>query len=250
MRQILLLLILVPLGLTGQRDYLDSLFVQANKLYELRKYAEAANTYNRIVRQGYSHPNLYYNLGNAYYQLGRLGDAIWAYEKGLQLRPRDADLRFNLMVSNARTVDRVEVPDALFFLEWYGSLKRTFSPRQWLNLISLTFFVSGLFYFGSRFGSARARYALNKIVVAGLTITVLSGLIFADRYFDLSEKEEAIVIAKEGNVRSAPSDISNLLFVVHEGTKAAITNVQDPWVEIELIDGKKGWALSNRLRML
>ncbi|MFQ6616364.1 MAG: tetratricopeptide repeat protein [Fidelibacterota bacterium] len=236
--------------LKAQTEYLDSLYAQANRYYQEGDYGMAANTYDRIMRQGYAHVNLYYNLGNAYYQLGRLGEAIWAYEKGLEVKPRDPDLKFNLSVARARTLDRVEIPEPLFLLKWYGGLKRALSPRGWLNLTTGFFFVSGLFYSVSRFAKRRLRTSGLRTVAAGLLLTGLSGLLFADAYFDLSEKEEGIVVTREGRVFSAPTGTGSLLFVVHEGTKAEITGQQDGWAEIQLIDGKKGWISDDKLKKL
>lgn len=244
------ILLLLPFGLSAQREYVDSLFIQANNFYKNQQYAESANAYNRILDQGFAHPNLYYNLGNAYYQLGWLGDAIWAYEKGLKLKPGDGDLRFNLKIVNARIVDRVETPEAFFLLKWYGALKHRFSPAQWLGIVSLMFLFSGITYFVSQLTPFQIGKPLGKLVVFGSVVTVISGFVFLDFYFDVLEKEEAIVIANEGEVYSAPTDISNLMFIVHAGTKAMIRNSQDQWREIELIDGKQGWIRSEKVKPL
>jgi len=247
---LILYLIVIPIELFAQREYVDSIYTRANNFYKTQQYAEAANAYNRILDQGFTHPNLYYNLGNTYYQLSWLGDAIWAYEKGLKLKPGDSDLKFNLKVVNARIVDRVEVPEAFFILKWYGTLKQRFSPAQWLSIISVFFLFSGMMYCISRFVSPPLDNYLKKLVILGIGITVFTGLIFVDFYYDILEKEEAIVIANEGNVYSTPTDIGNLMFIVHAGTKVFLKNYQDPWTEIELIDGKQGWIRSDKIKSL
>ncbi|MEE9167657.1 MAG: tetratricopeptide repeat protein [Candidatus Neomarinimicrobiota bacterium] len=239
--KILFACLFIPPGLFSQQDYVDSLFIQANRYYEGGQHAEAANTYNRILDQGFEHPDLYYNLGNAYYQLGWLGEAIWAYEKGLQLNPGDTDLGFNLQVTNARTVDRVEAPEVFFLLKWYGALKNRFSPTQWMSIISVIFFSTGIVFSVSRFILTNFRRLLGNFVVLGVVATIISGLVFADRYLEVSERKEAIVIVREGKVFSEPTEVSNLMFVVHSGTKAQIKSSRDPWFEIELMDGKRGW---------
>lgn len=232
------------------QSYPDSLFLTANQMYEHNSYTEAVNLYDHVLKQGFSHTNLYYNLGNAYYQMGRLGDAIWAYEKGLKFNPRDGDLRFNLRVANARIVDRVEAPETLFILEWYGMLKRGFSPSQWLVVVSSFFLISGLIYSGGSLFELVSRRIVNNLITATLAMTVLSSIIFADLYFDLLDNEEGVIVATEAKAYSAPTDIGNLLFVVHEGTKVKISSQQFPWMEIELIDGKKGWIHSDRMKVL
>lgn len=231
-------------------SYADSLFVEANRLYGNQYYSEAAELYSQVMSQGYTHTNLYYNLGNAYYQLGELGSAIWAYEKGLELKPRDSDLKFNLSVVNARIVDRVRAPEPIFLLRWYGALKGTFSPSQWLLSISFLFLSAAVLSAAAKLWRSRMSEFLSSVAAAGLVVVIVLSVVFADVFFELSDRESGVVVAKEGRVYAAPSRSSNLLFVVHEGTKAEITSRQHPWVEIQLIDGKKGWLTSEQLRQL
>ena len=231
-------------------SYADSLFMEANSFYSNQYYSEAADLYNQLINQGYGHTNLYYNLGNAYYQLGDLGNAIWAYEKGLELNPRDSDLKFNLSVANARIVDRVRVPEPFFLLKWYGALKQSFSPSQWPMTISSVLLGAAMLSAFARFLKNRLSQILMTASSAGLVMVILFSAVFADIYFDISDIETGVVVAQEGRVYTAPSKSSNLLFVIHEGTKAEISSRQYPWIEIELIDGKKGWLDSNSLRPL
>ena len=81
-------------------------------------------------------------------------------------------------------------------------------------------------------------------------VAIAFSLLFADIYFDLSDRESGVVVVREGRVYAAPSQSSNLLFMVHEGTTADVSSRQYPWVEIELIDGKKGWLSADQLRLL
>ena len=231
-------------------NYADSLFLQANQLYGNQYYGESVSLYDQLINRGYSHTNLYYNLGNAYYQLGELGNAIWAYEKGLELRPQDDDLQFNLKVANARIVDRVRVPEPFFLIKWYGALKQALSPSQWLYSVSLSLLAAATLSAVGRGWRNRFSRLLVTLSSGVLTAAVALSLLFADIYFDLSDRESGVVVVKEGRVYAAPSQSSSLLFVVHEGTKAAVSSRQYPWVEIQLIDGKKGWLSADQLRLL
>ena len=93
-----LFFLLPGVAVQAQSSYLDSIYTKANDFYSQQEFVQAANIYQHILRQNFIHKNLYHNLGNTYYQLGRLGDAIWAYEKGLQFSPGDMDLKYNLKV--------------------------------------------------------------------------------------------------------------------------------------------------------
>ena len=68
------------------------------------------------------------------------------------------------------------------------------------------------------------------------------------REFSLGRAEEAIVMAEEVHVQSAPSDDAALqIFSIHEGTKVQIDRRTDTWIEISLEDGTVGWILAENL---
>ena len=71
-------------------------FNAANKLYAEGKFAEAAGTYEKILRFEAISPALYFNYGNAEFKSGNFGRAIAAYRQAAQLTPRDAEVRANL----------------------------------------------------------------------------------------------------------------------------------------------------------
>ena len=61
-------------------------FEKANKLYNDDQYAEAAEAYLQISKNGVS-ANLLFNLGNAYFKADQLGRSMAAYHRALQLAP-------------------------------------------------------------------------------------------------------------------------------------------------------------------
>ena len=248
-RVVILFLILINIQVS-YANYADSLFLDGNKHYSIQDYNGALDMYEKLLGQGYEHSDLYYNLGNAYYQLGELGNAIWAYEKGLILNPRDDDLNYNLSVANARIVDRIIIPEPFFFIKLYSSFKQIFSPNQWLYVISCLILLTSISSTIGRIWKNRITYLIANFSSFIILLGIISLFIFVDVYYNLSNNESGVIIAKEGRVYSAPSHSSNLLFVVHEGTKADISNRQNPWVEIQLIDGKKGWLSVKHMRLL
>ena len=125
-----------------------------------------------------------------------------------------------------------------------------FSPSQWLYIIGSLLIGASAFstlgkMWNSRFSGLFISFSLSTFFA-----TIIFLLIFSDIYFDLSDYDKGVVVSKEGRVYAAPSDSSNLLFVIHEGTKAIVSSRQYPWVEIQLIDGKKGWLSTQHLRLL
>ncbi|HUR44338.1 MAG TPA: tetratricopeptide repeat protein, partial [Candidatus Saccharimonadales bacterium] len=71
-------------------------FEEGNKLYEQRKYSEAASVYEQAIQNGQSNGPVFFNLGNALFKAGQPGRSIAAYREAERSIPRDPGLRYNL----------------------------------------------------------------------------------------------------------------------------------------------------------
>ena len=97
-------------------------------------------------------------------------------------------------------------------------------------------------------GSDNERRLLISILLVSI---VAAGWIMLDKYWDVSDKHEGIIIASAIDVRSSPiARGENVVFRIHEGTKVEITTSQPGWFEIILLDGKKGWVSAEEVRTL
>ena len=65
-----------------------------------------------------------------------------------------------------------------------------------------------------------------------------------------SEIKYAIIYDKEIEVWSEPNNISELKFLLHEGTKVKQIDVIEDWINIQLENGTIGWIQSSSLRIL
>ena len=82
----------------------------------------------------------------------------------------------------------------------------------------------------------------GRIQIFFLILTIVIHGLVLDKYWELSDKEEGIVVSPVVNVRSAPlAHDEKVIFRIHEGLKVDIAQSQPGWFEIILLDGKKGW---------
>lgn len=246
MRQSLLLLIFSTV-MFGQSP--DSLFNLGNRYYDAEQFTQAANLYERLSQQ-VEHEDLYLNLGNAYFRMGEVGHAVWAYEKGYVLSPRDRDINYNLNFIRSQVRDRIQPPDDFFVIAFYGAIIEKLTILDLLIMGGLFFTGLGGLYLLRVNGSVseKIRTVLNTILLVSVLAT---GWIMLDKYWDVSDKQEGVVIASAVDVRSAPiARGENVVFRIHEGTKVDITTTQPGWFEVILLDGKKGWIQSEEVRTL
>ncbi len=235
-------------AIIGNAQTPDSLFVFANKAIEKEKYNTAILNYEKILSQGVESANLYYNLGNGYYRVGKIGLAAWSYEKGLQLSPRDSDLKFNLEITNTHVRDRIEKPKSIFLLEWYRLFKNMVTLNDLLLFGAGLFLVAAIIFLSSFWLLFRYR---SKVIVVLIGLSIIIHLVAIDKYWDVSEIDEGIIITKEIKVYASPFEREDgIIFRLHEGIKVQVTQEQSQWMEISLLDGKKGWTRNSNLRKL
>ncbi|HLU80689.1 MAG TPA: SH3 domain-containing protein, partial [Flavobacteriaceae bacterium] len=79
----------------------------------------------------------------------------------------------------------------------------------------------------------------------------LGSFIFANlRLENTKNRQFAIIFAAEAQVKSAPNQGSELVFLLHEGTKVRVMEDFGEWYEIQLPDGKSGWLQKQEVRKL
>ncbi len=225
----------------------DSLILCASQAYAAGEYAQAADCYEQLKAYGES-PQLYYNLGNAYFKSNEIASAILNYERALRLAPRDEDIRFNLEMSQAYVVDQIEPLGEFMLARWYRNFGKLLSSNLW-SLLSLAFFAVFIaclcgFFFSRRGGLKKLSFWMALISIV-ITIFTLS---YASRSYDaLVHPDEAIVFAPTVTVKSSPDQSGTDIFLLHEGTKVRIKSTLGAWSEIELADGSVGWMETEQI---
>jgi len=246
-RKYIFVLIIIS-AITAQNiDNTDSLYQVGNNAMLSENFNSAIQYYENIIEQGYEHKDLYYNLGNAYYRTNKIGNAIWSYEKGLQLSPRDKDIKFNLSLANTRVRDRIEMPPTILFLEQYRAVKKSITLMDIVLIAAVIFMLGAFVYFIKKYYGWRSVW-VSRLIITLFLISILVHLMALDKYLEISDKKEVIIVQQEVNIYSAPFDRKeSVLFRLHEGVKAEVTQDKQNWLEIELIDGKKGWIQTTKV---
>ena len=221
---------------------------EADSAYARGQYQQAIKDYEALLKQGAA-PELYYNLGNAYYRTENITRAVLNYERALLLSPGDRDIRFNLQIANSKTIDKIVPESEMFFFTWYRLLVNLMSVDGWAvtALVSLALVVVLLlvYLFSSRIG-------LRKVGFFGgfalLVLFVFSNIFAWQQRQELLHRKGAIVMTPSVTVKSTPAQNGTDLFVLHEGTKVTITDdSMKGWKEIRIADGKEGWIESKKI---
>ena len=227
----------------------SDLFVQANDFYKADNFEAAIQHYNEILIT-HEHEDIYYNLGNSYFRNGEIGKSIWAFEKAFRLDPRDSDIIFNLRFLKSLVRDRIIAPEDIFFVALYKAVIEKFTLSDLILITGFFTLLISLRYSVNEF--SKISKSVNSVISYGLAVALIfSAWITFDKYWSISDRTYGIILSPAVDVRSAPiMRGQNVVFRIHEGTKVEIQHSELGWNEIILLDGKKGWVLSENLKAL
>lgn len=249
MKKILFLLLLSISTLQAQS--VDSLFLEANNLYKSEQYKKATELYLNIEKEGLVSSELYYNLGNSYYKLNKVGPSIYYYKKALTLDPKNEDIQNNLIFAQRLALDNIEALPKTVFQKINENFLQTLSYNQWawvvvmFSILGSLFFL--LYYFTVSSGKKRFYFVLSTF---SFILLAFSFFITINQYSFQKNNQKAIVFAEETEVRNAPSLNAEEVFKLHEGTSVTVLDKVDDWKKIKLADGKQGWIIAEEIKQL
>lgn len=223
----------------------------ADSAYIRNDFTTAIQIYEIILRTGES-ADIYYNLGNSYYKIGDIAKAILNYERALILKPANKDIRSNLEIARAKTVDKVTDVPELFFITWLKSITNSMGIQSWA-IIAISFFLLFIvsiyiFFFSTKIVARKTFFILALFF---LVFCVIANISAAFQRRVRLNRMNAIIISPSVTIRSTPNDNGTSLFILHEGRKVFIKDdSMKDWKEIQLEDGNVGWVKKNDLEVI
>ena len=228
----------------------DLIFEQGNQAYRDGDFQEAVKKYESLLNQNKESAELYYNLGNSYYKLERLGPSIFYYEKALKLDPKNSNIKNNLALANMDKIDAIQAIPTGGVKRFWNSIAQVLHSNTWAVLAWLsiaTAVVFFLLYYFTKASNLKRKWFLGSL---SLFIASLFMLSFSLTDSNLRKQPFAIIWAEQVQVKDAPSSQSTGIYYLHEGTKVKITYEEENWVKILLSDGNDGWIQQHELKRL
>lgn len=240
----------------GRTQSTSDQFQQANGAYFNKRYREAIAGYGRLIDNYAIHsPVLYFNLGNAHFQLKQYGRAILSYKRGLARSP-DEGLRTKLLDNLERTtealIDREREDDTVMvFDQTHGVAYSVFHILS-ADLLAVVFGGLWLAFFGvlvARRLSGPSR-GLRAAAIALIVPLALSAIMVIGNRVTSATVERAVVVEdnvmmREGRHPDAPAS------AIPEGLEVEIVDSTDPnETEIRLSNGREGWVPATSVERL
>lgn len=230
---------------------MSSNYEAANQAYAEGNYGQAAELYTQVLEEEGIAPEVYYNLGNAYYKQNEIGKAILNYERALRLKPFYTDAKYNLQLTQQRVVDDIQNTQKSFLSVWIESLIQSLTSNVWAYISIGCFVACALLFLSFAFAK---RLILRKfsfhMAVVFILVSLLTGIFAGVARHNYVERTDAIILQGVATVKSAPDMSGTDLFVLHEGTKVRIADVVGDWYEIHLANGNRGWIEKQMLERI
>lgn len=224
----------------------DSTFIRANEAYAAGDYKNALTGYNQLVADEMRSADLYYNLGNTYYRLNEWGEAVWAYERALEIDPSHENTRYNLDFVNQQTKAELNVESG-GISTWFKANLYGISVNFWAYftlIMAFAFAVVCYFFFTTK---------KQKIKNISLSLSLLTFFLLIGGFIlsylntaHLTNQSNGIIIISSANILAEPSETSTTNFSLKEGAKVQILRTNSEWIEIDF-KGHSGWVLREEI---
>jgi len=170
---------------------------RAGSLYRDGHFGEALSIYEKLIRDGITNPDLFYNASNAVCRTGSIGKAILYLERALKLAPSDKEVLANRAYLNSIKED--QEPEE-------SNIVLAVLARRYTTITVNSAAIWSVFMFALAMALAMGALFLNRwkkgvfvaaSILCGL-IFVFSTGIFIQKVHHGSTVVEGIIIAKEG----------------------------------------------------
>ncbi len=238
MRSLIICLILSGLFLSSYAQENDGIWEKANKLYQQEQYDSAVHYYE-LLTQNSTSAALYHNLGNTYYRLNKISNAILSYEKSLKLDPGNTETQDNLYLTQGRINNRIQPVDKIFFIKWWQSLTHGNNATLW-SILALLIFLGVITIYSLKKLNIIALHIPQQVLIGAIAIWVFLITFATTATNNKTNSHEAIVMKSDAAFKTH-ADATKIQSLIPEGTKVSLGQKQLDWVEVTLPDGRRGW---------
>mgnify|MGYP001240598937 CR=1 FL=1 len=228
----------------------SQIFYNANNYYQKQDYIKAVEQYLKLPDMGIANGNIYYNIGNCFLKLGKVGYALVCYERAKRYIPNDSDLRSN--IAYAQSLADAPVSDAAAgnaVTRILSKLYEDYSLNTMAALVLVSYLVLLLILAVFAVYPLFAR-RFNFIAILLALFFVVNLTVFAMRYYNEEVIKRGIIVQNKVECKYEPIDKSTTYYTLREGNAVVILKTKDAWRQIRRPDGKIGWVLKGAVEQI
>lgn len=226
----------------------DGVLDDAADAYDAGDYATAIMLYEEVINAGVRDFAVFYNIGNAYYQSGDLGRALYHYRQAQELDPRSELL--NIAIARVR-FERVDyLGNETAFIDSLASSTTAILTMN--ELLSIMLLLWSLWFVMLFLWTIRRGWRENlRVPLILIGLIMLVGLVLtATRAYADSARPVAVLVGQSAQVMSGPGDDYLPLYRLFPAAEMRVTDIQGRWAKFILPDGRQGWVLRELVLLL
>ncbi|NDC40445.1 MAG: hypothetical protein EBZ77_02685 [Chitinophagia bacterium] len=218
---------------------------RANDYYQQKNYDSAAVLYEQLAAGKTATSLVFYNLGNTYYRLNKIGPCILNYERALQADPENEQARDNLLLARKRMTTQLRYVEEIFFIRWWESLTAPTNATLMATLAFLCFVaaISGFLVRLLSIGSFKLPRQVPYLLAFIWVVLLIPAIAAANRSVNSGR---AVIMMND-----APLNITAVkgkpLGLLPEGTTVKVKSTQGEMTEVVIPDGRTGWVQTSLL---
>jgi len=211
----------------------EDLFSQGNRAYVEGNYETALSCYRKVMETEGISASLLYNMGNAYYHIKDVGNAVLYYERALYLDPGNADIQANLRMAR-KDFGLVEREPGKWerFFHLFNLNVWTWMASGALAVFALIILLRGV---APRLRPGRLLKAASAVALF-LFVLSATGLVLQYEKIDCG-----IVTAKGASLLVSPFDASSKSGAIKDGAVVRIAKTYKDYLLVEEANGESGW---------
>ena len=210
----------------------------ANAAYAAGRYEEAKVDYVQLVDSRQYSPELFYNLGDAWFKLNDQGRAILNYKRALVLNPGFEEARANLRTA-LRIVandDPKTIHDSVAAYADYFPVVASIS--FWIAIFCMVGALQKRFSYASLLGLASI--VAGILFVCSLAICIWIGA-------GLKDPDRALVIESAADLKYGPAVTARPVESLQIGQPVQLISARGDWTFCKANTGNLGWILSRKV---
>lgn len=245
--RVLILMLLLATTAAADVPY-QAWWTTANQHFQVKNYDSAAVYYEKLAARQPENPELFYNLGNTYYRLNRIGQAVLNYERALLLQPNYKQAQENLELTRSRIANRIQQAPDIFFVKWWHSLTATNMSFTWA-IVSLLLFLFLLSTVLLRQWQKNPSWLQTPAMVLLLICFVItSTLAYFSAYRHVS-RHAAVVMQQDTPLHEGLQN-KKIQLLLPEGTVIQVREERGEWLQVKLPDGRSGWLQKQAIQTI
>lgn len=220
----------------------------ATEAYNNGNFDNAIQFFELTVSGGITNGELFYNLGNAYYEQGDIGRSLLNYRRAMQFIPRDLDLNIQMArVRSLRTTLQTDTTHWLIFLEQITESVVTITELSIVTfLIWSLFWIMLAFYRLNQAWKNTLKFSLGTLFVALLSLSIL----LCGRLYSYHTMPPAMVTVDSAPVYSGSSIAYFHQYDLFIGSEIYILDEQDSWRKFVTPTNQQGWIRADAITII